>query len=275
MLCLYLVDAVVGWGYQGHEIVAQIASEFLLPKTQTQIENLLGPASLASIASWADSVKNTNQYSWTKRLHYVDTHDELKCLYDDNLDCKQGDCIVGGITQFTKSVQCNKDIPEASRLDALKFIVHFVGDQSQPLHNCGRLVGGNKAIISYKGKSTNLHAIWDTDMVVDRLKQVAVNQDAYVSFLVKQIFQAKAPYWLSSYKMNQFNANGNALAAVEWSADASVINCQVVWSAYEQDPTQDFSVYYFQTNAGFIDLELAKAGYRLADWLNQVFGACL
>ena len=54
-----------------------------------------------------------------------------------------------------------------SRL-ALRFVVHLVGDLHQPLHVgkcCDK--GGNDVKVTWFGKPTNLHAVWDSALVDD------------------------------------------------------------------------------------------------------------
>lgn len=53
------------------------------------------------------------------------------------------------------------------RAEALKFLVHFVGDLHQPLHagdNHDR--GGNDLKVVLNGQPSNLHSAWDTALVV-------------------------------------------------------------------------------------------------------------
>ena len=61
--------------------------------------------------------------------------------------------------------------PNASLADkqlALRFVVHLVGDLHQPLHVgkcCDK--GGNDVKVTWFGKPTNLHAVWDSALVDD------------------------------------------------------------------------------------------------------------
>ena len=61
--------------------------------------------------------------------------------------------------------------PTASLADkqlALRFVVHLVGDLHQPLHVgkcCDK--GGNDVKVTWFGKPTNLHAVWDLALVDD------------------------------------------------------------------------------------------------------------
>ena len=52
-----------------------------------------------------------------------------------------------------------------NRKEALEFLIHFLGDVTQPLHDEAEALGGNEIDVTWKGAKTNLHACWDTQMV--------------------------------------------------------------------------------------------------------------
>jgi hypothetical protein len=62
----------------------------------------------------------------------------------------------------------DRDVPdkgETMQSVALKFLVHFFGDLTQPLHVCGRDEGGNLDKVRFGGRhGVNFHSIWDTDL---------------------------------------------------------------------------------------------------------------
>jgi nuclease S1 len=45
------------WGQEGHSIIAEIAQREMESDAREAVDELLGHASLASVASWADDVK--------------------------------------------------------------------------------------------------------------------------------------------------------------------------------------------------------------------------
>ena len=57
VLSLFLPSTLVGWGPEGHEIVASLAQTRLTENAKRGIRSLIGDASLASIANWADEVQ--------------------------------------------------------------------------------------------------------------------------------------------------------------------------------------------------------------------------
>jgi hypothetical protein len=56
--------------------------------------------------------------------------------------------------------------PDAQRLKALKYLVHFVADVHQPLHAAyADDRGGNLYQVQGFGRGTNLHAVWDVGLI--------------------------------------------------------------------------------------------------------------
>jgi hypothetical protein len=129
-----LPSQVVAWGQEGHSIVAEIAQRRLDAATFAKIQRVLASGvnnpvvSLSSIASWADDCR--------ARWHFVNIRDD-HFTYDPNADCKNGACVVDAIGRF-KWILADCSKPAADRLQALKFLVHFVGDIHRPLHAADR-----------------------------------------------------------------------------------------------------------------------------------------
>ena len=66
------------------------------------------------------------------------------------------------------------------RAQALKFVVHFVGDVHQPLHAGYRHdKGGNTVQVSFAGRGTNLHSLWDSKL----LAAASLDEAAYLEHL--------------------------------------------------------------------------------------------
>ena len=77
-------------------------------------------------------------------------------------------CVMDRIESF-KKVLSDSNSPRADRIEALKFIVHFVGDVHQPMHATGEAAGGNGIAVTEFGSTQcgkrpcNLHGVWDTE----------------------------------------------------------------------------------------------------------------
>src|SRR5262245_61599707 len=89
------------WGPRGHAIVAELAQRQLTPVARAQVRRLLPNQSLASIASWADDIREERPE--TARWHYVRIPRDVQ-RYDPSRDCKilpAGDCAIAAIRRFT------------------------------------------------------------------------------------------------------------------------------------------------------------------------------
>lgn len=157
------------WGEPGHRLVAALAEQQLRPATRAAALALLegdDADHLADIAGWADRARDQPAYAWSKPLHYVNLADD--CRYRPRRDCPDGDCVVGAIERFAAEL-ADRTLPRARRAEALKWLVHFVGDLHQPLHaGFARDLGGNRYQLQLDGKGTNLHAVWDRSILAHR-----------------------------------------------------------------------------------------------------------
>lgn len=71
---------------------------------------------------------------------------------------------MSAISNYTTRVQ-DTSLSTEARKEAMEFIVHFLGDVTQPLHDEAEALGGNEIDVTWSGTETNLHACWDTQMV--------------------------------------------------------------------------------------------------------------
>lgn len=174
LACFLLVPNAWAWGPEGHRIVAELAQRHLSPAAEAQVERLLAPEHtkrLADIATWADDIQDdpSQQALWkaTRALHYINFRDR-QCDYQPPRDCPDGRCVVGGLEHYV-AVLGDHSQSDAARRQALKFVVHFVGDVHQPLHAGYRDdKGGNTYQVQFQGKGSNLHRVWDSGMLRTR-----------------------------------------------------------------------------------------------------------
>ena len=168
------------WGPLGHRLVALLAWDDLTPQARRQAEVLLQgeqDPTLAGIASWADDLRKHDPVlgRTSARWHFVNLG-EHDCAYEQVRDCPGGNCVVEAI-RTQAAILADPERTHAERLQALKFVVHFVGDVHQPLHaGYAHDKGGNDVQVHYRGKGTHLHALWDLDM----LAAARLDEDAYV-----------------------------------------------------------------------------------------------
>lgn len=241
-----------GYGTTGHRVVAEIAQRHLSRHARKEIEKLIGNQRLAFWANWPDFIKSDTTGKWksASKWHYVDLPGGLgKDQFVTDLKALTGENLYTQIPAMEAQLK-DKSLPLEQRQIALRFLIHFLGDLHQPLH-VGRDEdqGGNKIKVTWFGKPTNLHAVWD-EALVD-YQQYSYTEYATVLDVVSKD-QEKA--WTNS-------------PLEEWFYESHVLSDKVY------DKTPDGSKLSYGYNYLFVnDLneELTKGGLRLAKILNEI-----
>jgi hypothetical protein len=166
-LCMPL--QALSWGTEGHQVIAKLAGSQLTAQARTEVTRLLEPepgSTMVSISTWADEHRNPATATW----HYVN-FPRRTCTFEAARDCSDGKCVVAAIERQSKVLASSAT--DATRLLALKYIIHFVGDLHQPLHaGYGDDRGGNSYQLQAFMRGSNLHAVWDSGLIKN------LNQDA-------------------------------------------------------------------------------------------------
>ncbi|CAE6473892.1 unnamed protein product [Rhizoctonia solani] len=156
------------WGQYGHEITATIAEAHLLPSTRQAICSLL-PATfkchLAGVAAWPDLIKQDPENKKYNSLHYVNERKNdipRKC---DNFGASGWTSDLNILTAIANRTRDIVSTDPNTHDEALRFLVHFMGDLHQPFHLAGLYLGGNNVKVRWNGRITNLHAVWDESLV--------------------------------------------------------------------------------------------------------------
>ncbi len=262
-LCIFSLPSLAcAWGGDGHQIVCLIAEHRLTPAAKAGIHELLGAdvnISDAEIASWADEYRRQDES--TARYHFVNIPTSQPS-YDPDRDGQNGNNIIDRINEFEK-VLADKNALHDDRAQALKFIVHLVGDIHQPLHCAERDgdKGGNGRLVFFleRKRAVNLHTCWDTLILWSRKKTTRVAD--YADRLNARITGAKAKAW----------AQGTP---VDWANESHQVAVERVYKDVPADgdpPKLDQA--YVDRSANVIDEQLQKAGVRLAMVLNRALGS--
>jgi hypothetical protein len=167
----------LGWGAGGHMMVASIAFQRLNPRAKAHATALLArainPAAISAqsndfvnAAHWADDLRPFPEFDSFKALHFIDNP-----FATDGTPLPAGlpepDNIIKALVDNVNILKTSTDLD--AQAQALRLIIHFVGDIHQPLHCATRVSsanpdgdrGGNLVSINVAGKKTNLHSYWD------------------------------------------------------------------------------------------------------------------
>lgn len=248
ILCLSLLPKpVLAWGAQGHEIVALVALDNLTPSARRQVARLLGSDTmLVHDASWADEIRDARPE--TGPWHYVDIPLAAPG-YVNARDCRGGHCVVAQIGVMQARL-ANTRLPKAVRAEALRFLVHFVGDVHQPLHAEEDDRGGNGVRVILRGERSNLHRVWDADVVQ------ALGRDSN-----RIAFDIAANLTPVQRRATQ---TGNAMA---WANESQRL-ARNIYAIVDARRLLRLAPDYPRQQAAVTRLQLARAGLRLAMVLN-------
>jgi hypothetical protein len=162
VLVVAFVCQSYGWGPTGHRVTGMIAAEYLNKKAKKRIEALLGQESLAMASTWMDDIRSDSAYDYATDYHWVTV--ETGQTYEQSKKNPNGDVIMT-IERLIAELKSGK-LDRTSEIRDLKFLVHLVGDVHQPLHvGCCDDQGGNKVQVKWFGNNSNLHRVWDSDMI--------------------------------------------------------------------------------------------------------------
>ncbi len=251
------------FGPIAHRSVGLIAQANLTPKAQAVVRQLLGQESLADVSNWADQVRGDGKvYQQANWYHFEKMNDGIN--YINNLKAMpQEQRLKGGVvTAVLAAFDAIRaqNTPPQERKDALKFLVHFVGDIHQPLHT-GRNedMGGNKIEVNWYGYPSNLHAVWDSGLII-------VGH--------KDILNPAAPVENQSVIYAQYLVGKFAKAPVDFSMNVELwLNESISIRPAAYNPTYATNQpLYLSQQLPVVDFRVYQAGIRLAAALNQIFG---
>ncbi|KAL7793774.1 S1/P1 nuclease domain-containing protein [Trichoderma ceciliae] len=278
LVTLTSLQGANAWGTLGHATVAYVAQHYLNADTASWAQGVLNDTSssyLASIASWADTYRSTTAGKFSAPFHFIDAEDNppSSCNVDYERDCGSAGCSISAVANYTQRVGDGR-LSKTNVAEALKFLVHFVGDITQPLHDEALEVGGNDISVKFQGFSDNLHSDWDTYIPQALIGGGSLaDAQSWANSLIGDItsgrYKCQASSWIKGDTINDV-----ITTATRWASDANGLVCTVVMpngvAALQQG---DLYPAYYNSVIDTVELQIAKGGYRLANWLNKVYSA--
>tara|TARA_R110000868_G_scaffold37481_6_gene132615 strand:- start:13203 stop:13976 length:774 start_codon:yes stop_codon:yes gene_type:complete len=250
-LCFLILQLGYGndmeWSKTGHRTIGEVAQQHLSGKAKKAIKKLLDGQSLALVSNFADEIKADRSYSKYGPWHYVNYPADKK--YTEVPPSELGDIIIG-IDKCIEVVK-DKNSSEADKVFYLNMLVHLIGDLHQPMH-VGQLEdkGGNDIQVEWFGRGTNLHRLWDANMIDDygmSYSELANNLPTLKKSEIKNIQQGNIYDWVEE---SQDVAN-ELYNSVEVGEKLGYAYSYKYWATVEQ--------------------QLQKGGLRLAKVLNDLF----
>jgi S1/P1 Nuclease len=296
------------WGCEGHQVVALLAEKHLTPHALAMAKEILaegpidptlsryckegGADPLADASTWPDDIRGLRPE--TPPWHYIDiprgttTFREIEKFCDP----KEG-CVTRAITDQLAILRSSETDPR-KRADALRFLIHFVGDVHQPLHAItNNDEGGNCVPVAFfdalpqvrnpqtESYAPNLHAVWDTNILArsttgKTVDQVAadLDQSLHSNMTRWQKGRTNIDGWAwESYQLAMKNVYGKLPVRIPVETPQPIKSCSddnhvsarlLKLNERLVDPYQNMAI-------PIVWERLAQAGARLAMLLNQIW----
>ena len=249
---LYLPAKTMAWGTNGHRISGQIADSYLTAKARAAIKAILGNESIAMSSNWADFIKSDPAYNYLYNWHFIN-FDKVLSQADMQAYLKT-DTLTDAYTKinYLTAQLKNKKLAKESKLLYLRVLIHLVEDVHQPMHT-GHLSdkGGNDVKVMWYDKETNLHSIWDSQII-----------DA------QQLSFTEYVAWINHPTATQ-RTEWQKAPISQWLYESNQIADRLYTETKNGDKVNTFK--YIFKNLDTLNNQLLKGGVRLAGLLNQIF----
>jgi hypothetical protein len=293
---------VSAWDDTGHKVSAFIAWQQMTPPAREKAIKLLLAApedshlsvyylsgsrsrearelDLFMIAStWADIVRNRdfkvrfekyNQGPW----HYADIFWKQSGGRAEMLENKSEGLAITKLYDFEKNLK-NDSLTDAEKAINLAWFLHVAGDVHNPLHNASRVTdiepqgdqGGNRFLLSPENAVAenrfNLHSYWDSILRRSVPRESDACDSDYVQPMAQKIMK-KHPFaaMKDRLKLGDYRA---------WNAEGFAFLNETVYTTDLKRGELPAKKYQNRTFAAGQE-QIALAGYRMAETLNQIFG---
>ncbi len=245
-LSILITTFSFAWGPTGHRAVGLIAQKHLSAKAKKNLAKVLGQESLAEVANWMDEIRSDSTYKDMADWHWVTV--ETGKTYDQSTKNPKGD-VIATLERIISELK-KHTLDKKTEMEYVKMLVHLVGDIHQPLHvGCCDDQGGNKVKVKWFRNESNLHRVWDSDMIDD----TKLSYSELVEFLDKSDATTMMAWQKNSVR--------------DWADESMGLRKTV----YEIGDGNLGYKYSFK-NLPIAKKRVLQAGVRLAGILNEIYG---
>lgn len=254
-LTVFHTQITFAWGSTGHRVIAEIAERHLNTKAKKNIYKIIGKQKLAYWSNWADFIKSDpdSVLNTTGSWHFVNTNADLS-FTQFNFELQQSKDInlYKSYVRIKEKAKTDKDLSIIERQKNLYYLIHLFADAHQPMHvSRERDLGGNKIAVFFFGKKTNIHRVWDSDLI-DHEKYSYTEYANVLDIHDHKIYQ---PYLDCTFEEMLFQSHELA---------------NKIYADVARNPNLSYSYIYAYKYA--MEDCLLKAGVRLAAQLNEIYG---
>lgn len=242
-LILFYSISAFSWGKQGHTITGDIALMVTKKSIQDSVNKYLDGMKWGEAACWMDEVRSDHSYDYMKTWHYINVEKDKTYLKNNEEN------VISEIEIAIDKLKNRSKLTKQEININIKILFHLVGDMHQPLHvGYGEDKGGNTIKVDFLGRETNLHKVWDTEIIQEKKITTGSLEELYKSITsaqLKKIQKRDVVEWMNE---------GRALLPKVYDFKSSIITHE-----------------YIDKNAEIIKEQLLCSGIRISAILSEVF----
>ncbi len=297
LLCSVVVNPVTvyAWNSTGHRVIAAIAWENLTPSAKENIINILKQAPedsdlldlydegemnaekyfFMNASYWPDIVRDRDEEVRYEKYHKGNWHyigSYWKQTEDGPVKTEgqvDDEHIVERISHFRETL-ADPQVSDEEKAIQIAWVLHLVGDIHMPLHNTSRVTDdtpdGDRGGNSFRlGDSWpwNLHAYWDG--IIDVASPKPEEMDDF-EYYIKH-----ADMIAEMHPESEYTGKIEIQNSIKWNNEGREITMK---NLYPEDlkQNQQPSEEYEEMALNIAQKQMALSGYRMAEFLNEIFG---
>jgi hypothetical protein len=246
LFIIFSAGPVMSWGPTGHRVVGAVAEQYLTRKARARLAKILDGQSLALASTWMDEVRSDSAYDHMADWHWVTIPDGMS--YADTEKNPAGD-IIATLNRVINELR-QGSLNAAEERERVLILIHLVGDLHMPLHvGNGKDRGGNNTRVSWFNRPSNLHRVWDDEMINE-------TRLSYTEFAAS--FKRPSEKQLRLWQQSDI---------LVWAEESKAYRDEI----YNVGDGR-LSYRYSYQHMPMVRQRLLQAGIRLAGILNSIYG---
>lgn len=232
------------WNNEGHAMISEIAFSLLNADIKEKVQKALGPMSIEEAGCWMNNIRNNRRYDYMQTWHYLNIEKGNKYVPNNEHN------IINALSKSLEQLEQKNKLTDSAIKMNLLIVFHLVGDMAMPL-NVGYGVdkGGNLIRVKYLGHQSNLHHVWEDDIISSENIQT---EDCLACYKTMEKFE------VAQYKKINLE---------DWLMESRSLLDTVYnfpWDNIIDQP-------YTDKSKKIIEKQLVIAGVRLAAVLEEIF----
>jgi hypothetical protein len=246
LLTVALTQSVFAWGQLGHYVVGYLAQKQMKKSSLKKVEKILGPMSIGRSGSWMDEIKSDKTYDYLYSWHFLSSaHGEFDAAIQE-----KGGNAYEALNQLKAELKAG-NLSREQESEKLKMLIHIIEDLHQPLHvGTGDDRGGTDEKVEYFGRSSNLHSVWDSEIIE--------GWNMSYTEIGDELHRRLTPALRAKYRNSTID---------DWLKESVALRPLI----YKLPENRKLSYNYGYDTRGAIEERLLAGGTRLAQILEEIY----